>query len=79
MKLILRNHQEEYAAREMITSYLPKIKIEVTSSPEDSGDYVISTLHTEGENYTYESTVSIDGKEYSASVTEKEYSKTYIF
>ena len=53
MKLILKNHTEEYAAREIITSYLPKIKIEIAETVDNSEDYTVSTLLNNNGEYTY--------------------------
>lgn len=78
MKLILKNHTEEYAAREIITSYLPKIKIEITDVFDKTEDYVISTLLENNREYVYDTLLFLYGKEYHSSVTEKEYNKTYV-
>lgn len=78
MKLILKNHDEEYAAREIITSYLPKIKIEVCSDFIDDDDYVISTLLKEKGEYIYDTLLFIDGKKYTSRIKETAFSKTYV-
>jgi len=78
MKLILQNHAEEYAAREIITSYLPKIKIEIADSFDKSEDYTVSSLLHNNEEYVYSTLLFLNGKEYQSSVTEKEYNKTYV-
>lgn len=78
MKLILKNHTEEYAAREIITSYLPKVKIETAENPVDGEDYVLSTLLQNNGEYVYDTLLFLNGKKYYGKTTENEYSKTYI-
>ena len=52
IKLILKNHSEEYAAREMITAHIPKVKIEICDCvPDSTDDYVISSLEIKDGRY----------------------------
>ena len=78
MKLILKNHNEEYAAREIIAAHIPKIKIELCHIIPEQGDYVISELIMLDNEYFYKATVFIEEKEYTVEFKNKEYSKTYI-
>ncbi len=78
MKLILINHSEEYAAREMITAHIPKIKIEIADIIPESGDYVVSSLDTSGSIYTYSAVLCLNGKKYEYSLTKEDYSKTHV-
>lgn len=78
MKLILKNHNEEYAAREIIAAHIPKIKIELCHIIPEQGDYVISELIMLDNEYFYKATVFIEEKEYTIEFKNKEYSKTYI-
>ena len=58
MKLILKNHTEEYAAREIISAHIPKIKIELSDSIPETGDYVVSEVIYKNNAYTYNTTLS---------------------
>ena len=78
MNLILINHDEEYAAREMISAHIPKIKIELTDIIPDSGDYVVSSIDTHDSVYTYTAILCLNGKKYEYSMTKEEYCKTYV-
>ena len=78
MKLILKNHTEEYAAREIITSYLPKIKIEICDDFVDGEDYVISSLSKANEEYVYDTLLFLDGKKYTSCIKENTFSKTFV-
>ncbi len=78
MYLILKNHQEEYAAREMIASHICKAKIEITDVIPETGDYVVSELTEDAGLYTYSCVLSLNSKEYTASVTAKEPNKIYV-
>ncbi len=64
MYLILKNHTEEYAAREMITAHIPKIKIEITDKIPEIGDYVISEVIYSDGKYNYTALLMLDGKKY---------------
>lgn len=78
MKLILINHNEEYAAREIISAHIPKIKIEVTDTIPLCGDYVISEVSFKEDIYTYLSTLCMDGKTYTHKFTDNCFSKTSV-
>ncbi len=78
MKIILKNHNEEYAVREMISAHIPKIKLEVADSFLDNEDYCITELKKEKESYEYQAFLFLDKKEYSFSMTKDDYSKTHI-
>lgn len=64
MKLILKNHDEEYAAREIIGAHIPKIKIELTSIIPDCGDYVVSEVIKKDNSFVYNTFLCLDGKVY---------------
>lgn len=78
MKLILKNHNEEYAAREMISAHIPKIKIELTDIIPSDGDYIISEMLREEEWYVYRTTLFLYGETYSYSMKKDNYSRTYV-
>ncbi len=78
MKLILINHNEEYAAREMISAHIPKIKIEISDIIPETGDYLVSSLEEVNESYTYTATLFWNDKKYQYSFTNNEYCKTYV-
>lgn len=79
MKLILKNHNEEYAAREMITAHMPKIKIEIVDYiPDLSEDYVISSLDIENGRYIYRTVLNLNQKLYEDCTSENDFSKTYV-
>ena len=60
MKLILKNHTEEYAAREIITSYLPKTKIEIADDSDLGEDYVISSFSENNGEYVYDTLLFLE-------------------
>jgi len=78
MKLILINNPEEYAAREMISAHIPKIKIEIAQEIPTDDDYVVSEIIEFSGKYEYTATLFFDGKEYSYSTKADNYSKTYV-
>lgn len=78
MKLILLNHNEEYAAREMISAHIPKIKIELTETIPCHGDYLISEVHLKDDMYIYNASLALNDKRYTYSFETDSYSKTYI-
>lgn len=70
MKLILNKPKYEHLIREIITAYIPRLKIETTASVPSDDDYVLVNI-TEDDNIThYSATVSIDGTRYSNTITE---------
>lgn len=78
MKLILINHNEEYAAREMITSHIPKLKIEIAEIIPESGDYLISELLHKENEVQYNTTLVLNEKTYTYSHIATEHSKIHI-
>ncbi len=78
MKLILINHQEEYAAREMITSHIPKLKIEMSEIIPESGDYLVSELICGNDSIVYNTSLVLDGKTYTYSHSAAEHSKIHV-
>ena len=78
MHLILKNHLEEYAAREMITAHIPKIKIEVTDTIPENGDCVISELIVQDGSYKYNAVLILDGKKYESSFVSECEGKIYV-
>ena len=42
MKIILKNHTEEYAVREMVNSFYPKLKLEFVNEIPRNEDYILS-------------------------------------
>ncbi len=78
MKLILINHKEEYAAREIIAAYIPRIKFEITDIVPEDDDYAISSVKKIGEKFKYKAVLSIDGKKYEGNAISCEFSKTFV-
>lgn len=78
MILILKNHNEEYAAREIIAAHIPKIKIEISDIIPENGDYVISELIIKDNEYIYSTFIRLEGKEYKSQYTNASYSKTFV-
>ncbi len=78
MNLILINHQEEYAAREMVTSHIPKLKIEISEIIPESGDYLVSELNYGNDGVMYNTTLALDGKTYTYSHSATEHSKIHV-
>lgn len=79
IKLILKNHSEEYAAREMITAHIPKVKIEICDFvPDSTEDYVISSLEIKDGSYVYTTVLNLSNKLYNDCTAENKYSKTYV-
>lgn len=78
MKLILKNHTEEYAAREIITAYLPKIKIELCDDIPPEEDYVLSAVSAGGSVCEYSSTLRLNGEVYKERSFESTLNKTYV-
>lgn len=78
MKAILINHNEEYAVREIINSYFPKLKIEFGAILDSKEDYIISKLTIKNEQYTYGCECSVSGKKHSTTLQYNSYSKNKI-
>lgn len=78
MHLILKNHPEEYAAREMITAHIPKIKIEVADTIPENGDCVISELIVQDGSYKYNAVLILGGKKYESSFVSECEGKIYV-
>ena len=78
MELILRNHCEEYAAREMISAHIPKIKIEITNIVPEIGDYVLSELNEKSGVYIYSAIVRLAEKVYSYQFEAKTKEKIHV-
>lgn len=78
MKLILINNPEEYAAREMISAHIPKIKIEICDFIPDSEDYIVSEIIKNNDSYSYNSKLQYKSCVYTYSYVSNTYSKTYV-
>ena len=78
MYLILKNHNEEYASREMITAHIPKIKIELTDTIPENGDYVISEVIYSNGKYKYTAALMLDGKKYESCFCAECENKIYV-
>ncbi len=53
MKVILINHQEEYAVREMVTAFFPKTLIEFIDEPPKNEDYILSQYSFSNNIHSY--------------------------
>lgn len=62
MKLIINDKNIEYTAREIITAYIPRIKLELCDDIPQSEDYACANVLNDGENYIYKAVLCIDGK-----------------
>ncbi len=76
MKIILENHNEEYAVREMISAHIPKIKLEVSDTIPSGEDYLYTKLTKEKESYVYSAFLFYDKKEYTFTVKKDTYNRT---
>lgn len=78
MKIILINHNEEYAVREMISAHIPKIKIESDTIIPACGDYLVSEIINTKNGINYSTLLSLNGKEYHYSHEKADYNKTHV-
>lgn len=78
MKIILINHNEEYAVREMISAHIPKIKIESDTIIPACGDYLVSEIINTENGINYSTLLSLNGKEYHYSHEKVDYNKTHV-
>lgn len=78
MFIILKNHSEEYAAREITNAYFPKLKITFSENCPENEDYILSEYAFDGESHTYSARVVLDNQKEEYSFSEKTYSKTHI-
>ena len=44
MKLIFRNHNEEYAVKEILTAHIPKIKPDICDEIPEDEDYLLTEV-----------------------------------
>ena len=70
MKLILNQPKYEHLIREIITAYIPRLKIETTDEIPAHGDYTLVNVTENGKTTNYSATVCIDGKSYSDNISE---------
>ena len=78
MKLILRNHTEEYAAREIIAAYIPRVKIEVSENAENGEDCAVSEVTENTGVFEYRARLLLHGREYCGFCTADAFSKTFV-
>ncbi len=78
MIIILKNHNEEYAVREIVNAYFPKTKIVFSDEEPKESDYIISTYTFNGEMHTYSAKAVLNGEFEEYSFSDKVYSKTLI-
>lgn len=70
MKLILNEPKYEHLVREIITAYIPKLKIETTDTITEDEDYTKVDIRNGDFGTEYSATVSIDGKKYTNTIIE---------
>ena len=78
VKVILKGHFEEYASREIINSYFPKVKIEFVNEIPENEDYILSEVFENHGEFTFVCTCSNNGKLYKAIESYNRYSKNNI-
>ncbi|MBQ7901571.1 MAG: radical SAM protein, partial [Clostridia bacterium] len=61
MKLIINNPKYEHLTREIITAYIPKLKIETTDAVPEVEDYTQADIRKNGDCINYSVTVRING------------------
>lgn len=62
MKIILKNHSEEYPVREIVNSFYPKQKLEFVSFVDENDNYIISDYHIESGSETIICRANINNK-----------------
>ncbi len=78
MKVILIDHKEEYAIREIINAFFPKMSIEFVLDIPGDEDYVLSQHIQNSETHTYYAKVSIDNKTHECLMNSSMYSKNRL-
>lgn len=78
MKLIFRNHNEEYAVKEILTAHIPKIKPDICDEIPEDEDYLLTEVSKSGNDYYYKCELRINDKNYQKSISRTQYSKTHI-
>ena len=78
MKVILNNHREEYAIREIINAFFPKMIIEFVTAPEFSEDYILSEYSKSSHLHKYACRAIVDGKAYEYELTGDSFNKNNL-
>ena len=78
MKVLLLNHNEEYAVREMIGAFFPKIQIEYVSTIPQGDDFILSEYVYSQNNHTFFCKCNIAGKVFSDTITEEFFDSNTI-
>jgi len=78
MKLIFRNHNEEYAVKEMLTAHIPKIKPDICDEIPADEDYLFTEVSKSGDDFFYNCELRLNDKNFQKSIICTEYSKTHI-
>ena len=61
MKLIIDNSNIEYTVREIITAYMPRIKLEMTDMIPDNEDYIFASCTENTQSTVYKAVLNING------------------
>ena len=78
MKVILINHKEEYAIREMINAFFPKTCVEFVSDIPQNEDYIISRYEKHVTEHNYYCKCSINGQIFGHCITHTDYNKNRL-
>lgn len=79
MKLLIDNKNIEYTVREIITAYIPRLKLEICDSiPTDGEDYVIASAFCECQKWIYKAVLCINGKLLSSDAVYPDFNKKHI-
>jgi len=78
MIIVLKNHSEEYAVREIVNAYFPKTKFTFSDAEPACEDFVVSSYNYKSGMHTYSARVSISGQTYDYTFEDNIFSKTNI-
>ncbi len=78
MKVILKNHHEEYAIREMINAFYPKMSIEFVTETDNSEDYIISEYSLKSNRHSYACYANINGQAFSFNLESEDFNKNKL-
>jgi len=78
MKVILINHNEKYAVREMINAFFPKLSADFVSEVPCDDDYVLSECIYDSQKYIYNCKCSLNGQICDYSLTSSDFNKNKL-
>lgn len=78
MKFIINTKDIEYTVREIVTAYMPRIKLEMTDAVPKEENYIVAQVYHEGENWLYKAELSFDGVCLDTKATHPEFGKKHL-